>query len=351
MPIIATRVRPNLAVKLGLVARSRVISNDLKLLVSRIGERLGSNSDITLALEHMKARVEGKLIKGLHILLYHGDIIVVRVSAAIDWQQNEFQIATSGAHIQGSATHVTASTEQFCNAILDQFLRSITRHTKISSVRVIFDLADEAIAEHGLAETMRMARLQALTAQESEHVRSFVPIGERASFADPSLAEVTLGVDLGRSRPLGSFARPAGTRAMPRSQARGSEQRNDAVSGDAAAPVHGAWTPEGEAPPPMRVSEDAVVGALRTVFNPCIPVDVYELGLIYAVELGDDGHVRVEMTLPAPSCPHGQDLTNWVEEAVRAVPGVTDVDVEMVWDPPWDCSRMSEDARRALNMF
>jgi FeS assembly SUF system protein len=123
------------------------------------------------------------------------------------------------------------------------------------------------------------------------------------------------------------------------------------VSEAPAAPIHGAWTPEGEAAPPARVSEDGVIAVIKTVFDPEIPVDVYELGLIYAVEIGDDGHVKVEMTLTTPSCPSAQELPSQVEEAVRAVPGVTDVTVEVVWDPPWDQSRMSEDARLALNMY
>jgi FeS assembly SUF system protein len=116
-------------------------------------------------------------------------------------------------------------------------------------------------------------------------------------------------------------------------------------------PVHGAWTPDGETEPPVRVSEDSVIAMLKTVFDPEIPVDIYELGLIYAVEIGDDGVVKVEMTLTTPSCPSAQELPSQVEEAVRAVPGVTDVQVEVVWDPPWDQSRMSEDARLALNMY
>ncbi len=115
--------------------------------------------------------------------------------------------------------------------------------------------------------------------------------------------------------------------------------------------VHGAWTPEGGSEPPVRVSEDAVISVLKTVFDPEIPVDIYELGLIYAVEIGDDGHVKVEMTLTTPSCPSAQELPSQTEEAVRAVPGVTDVTVEVVWDPPWEPSRMSEDARLALNMY
>jgi FeS assembly SUF system protein len=116
--------------------------------------------------------------------------------------------------------------------------------------------------------------------------------------------------------------------------------------------THGAWTPEGELPPAEpKVSDDAVITMLKTVFDPEIPVDIYELGLIYAVEIEDDGKVKVEMTLTTPSCPSAQELPSQVEEAVRMVPGVRDVDVEVVWDPPWDQSRMSEDARLALNMY
>ena len=116
--------------------------------------------------------------------------------------------------------------------------------------------------------------------------------------------------------------------------------------------LHGAWTPEGETPPATsKVSEDAIITMLKTVFDPEIPVDIYELGLIYAVEIEDDGKVKVEMTLTTPSCPSAQELPSQVEESVRMVPGVTDVNVEVVWDPPWDQGRMSEDARLALNMY
>ncbi|MDB5371219.1 MAG: system Fe-S cluster assembly protein [Roseomonas sp.] len=113
--------------------------------------------------------------------------------------------------------------------------------------------------------------------------------------------------------------------------------------------AHGAWTPEGEKLP--AVSETAVMDMIGTVFDPEIPVNIYELGLIYAVEIGEDGKVAVEMTLTTPSCPSAQELPSQVEEAIRLVPGVTDVKVEVVWDPPWDQSRMSEDARLALNMY
>ena len=121
------------------------------------------------------------------------------------------------------------------------------------------------------------------------------------------------------------------------------------TAGAHATGAHAAWTPEGETAP--RLSEDAVINAIAQVYDPEIPVNIYELGLIYAIEIEDNGHVKVEMTLTTPSCPSAQELPTMVEEAVRTVPNVSDVEVEVVWDPPWDQSRMSEDARLALNMF
>jgi FeS assembly SUF system protein len=124
------------------------------------------------------------------------------------------------------------------------------------------------------------------------------------------------------------------------------------VSEPATTETRAAWTPDGEVkPPPPKVSEDAVIAAISTVYDPEIPVDIYQLGLIYAIEIEDDGKVKVEMTLTTPSCPSAQELPSQVEDAVRGIEGVSDVLVEVVWDPPWDQSRMSEDARLALNMF
>lgn len=120
-----------------------------------------------------------------------------------------------------------------------------------------------------------------------------------------------------------------------------------AVPGVAAAP--GTWTPDGEVQP--LPTEDEVISAIATVYDPEIPVNIYELGLIYAIEIADDGGVRVEMTLTAPGCPSAQELPEEVQRAVSALPGVTSCAVDTVWDPPWDQSRMSEDARLALNMF
>ena len=94
-----------------------------------------------------------------------------------------------------------------------------------------------------------------------------------------------------------------------------------------------------------------LVAALKTVFDPEIPVDIYELGLIYRLEVDDDRNVEVDMTLTAPGCPVAGDMPGWVENAVSAVPGVGQVKVNLVFDPPWDMSRMTDEARLALNMF
>ena len=96
---------------------------------------------------------------------------------------------------------------------------------------------------------------------------------------------------------------------------------------------------------------DQIVAAIKTVFDPEIPVDIYELGLIYKVDVTDDMDIHVLMTLTAPGCPVAGDMPGWVENAVRAVPGVRDVTVELTFDPPWDPSRMSDEARLELNMF
>ena len=94
-----------------------------------------------------------------------------------------------------------------------------------------------------------------------------------------------------------------------------------------------------------------IVAALKTVFDPEIPADIYELGLIYKVDIKDDRTVDVEMTLTTPNCPAAGELPQMVENAVASVPGVGQVKVDIVWDPPWDPSRMSDEARAMLNMW
>jgi len=95
----------------------------------------------------------------------------------------------------------------------------------------------------------------------------------------------------------------------------------------------------------------AIVEVLRTCYDPEIPVDIYELGLIYEVDVQPSGHVDVQMTLTSPMCPVAGSLPPEVESKVRAVEGVTSAKVEVVWDPPWTPARMSEAAKLQLNMF
>jgi FeS assembly SUF system protein len=94
-----------------------------------------------------------------------------------------------------------------------------------------------------------------------------------------------------------------------------------------------------------------IVGALKTVFDPEIPADIYELGLIYKVDINDDRMVNIDMTLTTPNCPSAAELPVQVENAVAGVPGVREAKVNIVWDPPWDPSRMSDEARAVLNMW
>jgi FeS assembly SUF system protein len=112
-----------------------------------------------------------------------------------------------------------------------------------------------------------------------------------------------------------------------------------AVDSGAAAPADG-----------ERLTND-VIKALKTVYDPEIPADVYELGLIYRIDISDEGVVEIDMTLTAPGCPVAGEMPIWVKNAVGTVPGVSDVKVNLVFDPPWDQSRMSDEARVTLDMF
>ena len=96
---------------------------------------------------------------------------------------------------------------------------------------------------------------------------------------------------------------------------------------------------------------DKLIGQLKTVFDPEIPVDIYELGLIYKVDVSDDLDVAIDMTLTAPGCPVAGEMPGWVQEAVMKIDGVKSCDVNLVFDPPWDPSRMSDEAKLQLNMF
>ena len=105
------------------------------------------------------------------------------------------------------------------------------------------------------------------------------------------------------------------------------------------------------APDELARLTDEIIGAIKTVYDPEIPADIYEIGLIYKVDIDDDRAVKIDMTLTTPNCPSAAELPAMVENAVASVPGVREARVSIVWDPPWDPSRMSDEARAVLNMW
>lgn len=145
----------------------------------------------------------------------------------------------------------------------------------------------------------------------------------------------------------------------------GGSRPAETLAGEAATP------PASEAAtPPPRVSEGGtpvpdsalsaeeleqlqadIIAALKTVYDPEIPSDIYEIGLIYKIDVADNRDVDIDMTLTAPGCPVAGEMPGWVENAVASVPGVNHVTVQLVFDPPWDMSRMSDEARLAIGMF
>ena len=96
---------------------------------------------------------------------------------------------------------------------------------------------------------------------------------------------------------------------------------------------------------------DDIIAALKTVYDPEIPVDIYELGLIYNVDISEDGDAAITMTLTTPHCPVAESMPGEVEMRVLSVPGIRDAEVKLVWDPPWDPSKMSDEARLELGML
>jgi FeS assembly SUF system protein len=129
------------------------------------------------------------------------------------------------------------------------------------------------------------------------------------------------------------------------------ELKTEPGAAAAAAPADAAAPPSAIPPEEMTRLTDDIVGALKTVYDPEIPADIYELGLIYKVDIEDDRMVNIDMTLTTPNCPAAAELPAQVENAVQAVAGVRDAKVNIVWDPPWDPSRMSDEARTVLNMW
>jgi FeS assembly SUF system protein len=126
-----------------------------------------------------------------------------------------------------------------------------------------------------------------------------------------------------------------------------SDETRAAPAGEAVAVPQDSALPQEEI---ARLTDD-IVQALKTVYDPEIPADIYELGLIYKVDIKDDRTVDVDMTLTTPNCPAAAELPMMVENAVASVQGVGPVKVQVVWDPPWDPSRMSDEARLVLNMW
>jgi FeS assembly SUF system protein len=127
---------------------------------------------------------------------------------------------------------------------------------------------------------------------------------------------------------------------------------------DDSSPIADAQTAEPTAQTPSALPQaeldrltDAIIAALKTVYDPEIPADIYELGLIYQVDVADDRAVTIEMTLTAPGCPVAGEMPTWVENAVSRVDGVSSVKVNMTFDPPWTPARMSDEAKLAMNMF
>lgn len=131
------------------------------------------------------------------------------------------------------------------------------------------------------------------------------------------------------------------------------EDMTKAKTLETAVPADGAPVPSGSAIPQDELNRitDGLVAAFKSVYDPEIPVDIYELGLIYKVDIDDNRKVDIDMTLTAPGCPVAGDMPGWIETAARSVEGVEDVEVRLTFDPPWDPSRMSDEARLSLNML
>jgi len=138
---------------------------------------------------------------------------------------------------------------------------------------------------------------------------------------------------------------------MDEAKTAGTERAPPTGSGGATAAVDTADRPTTIPADEMARLTDEIVAALKTVYDPEIPADLYELGLIYKVGIDDDRMVTIVMTLTTPNCPSAEELPGQVENAVAGVSGVHQAKVNIVWDPPWDASRMSDEARTVLNMW
>ena len=137
------------------------------------------------------------------------------------------------------------------------------------------------------------------------------------------------------------------TEPNPITTATGTASAGEVTATPAPQPGGASALPEAEI---ARLTQD-IIAALKTVYDPEIPADIYELGLIYKIDIADDRAVALDMTLTTPNCPSAQELPIMVENAVASVAGVGEVKVTIVWDPPWEQSRMSDEARAVLNMW
>jgi len=139
----------------------------------------------------------------------------------------------------------------------------------------------------------------------------------------------------------------ATTEAPATAAAEGTATAEAGTSVGAAQPAQASAIPADEL---ARLTDD-IVSALKTVYDPEIPADIYELGLIYKIDIEDDRTIKIQMTLTAPGCPVAGEMPGWVQNAVGAVEGVSDVEVDMVFDPPWTPDRMSEEAQVAVGWY
>lgn len=143
-----------------------------------------------------------------------------------------------------------------------------------------------------------------------------------------------------------SVARPPRARVEPDGVTATFERKRDYLEGFLAQP------PRGDAPgEPGGELYEAVIAAIKEIFDPEIPVNIYDLGLIYGVDIADEAHVLVTMTLTTPHCPVAESMPGEVELRVMSVPGVATAEVKLVWDPPWDPAKMSDEARLELGML
>lgn len=146
--------------------------------------------------------------------------------------------------------------------------------------------------------------------------------------------------------PRRAFVEDAVEEAPPETPAEKLERKRDYLEGFLAEKPQGLAAGE-----PGGAIYEGVIAALRDIFDPEIPVNIYDLGLIYGVDVGEDGHVAVTMTLTTPHCPVAESMPGEVELRVSAVPGVRDAEVNLVWDPPWDPQKMSDEAKLELGML